>query len=77
MGQILPPLRAGKLGETIQRMNWQFGRGSVVKVSRKEGIATVRYGFGLEITEQVKFTVTGNKVRFRGVTRTIGYKNRY
>jgi hypothetical protein len=65
-----------QLEDTIKRINWQYGRGNVRSINLDKDTVEVEYGWGIKNVEHVKFRIVGNKVRFRGVTRTIGYKNR-
>jgi|LakMenE01Jun11ns_1017448.scaffolds.fasta_scaffold9867331_4 hypothetical protein len=65
-----------KLLETLQRINDNYGRGRIRKLCRKTNTAIVHYGWGIDLKEKVKFRVLGNKVTFRGQTRTIGFKAR-
>lgn len=64
--------------DTLRRINNVYGRGEVVRI--KDGVAVIQYGWvgkGQKPFEETRrFTVTGNRVRFRGVTRTIGYKSK-
>ena len=65
--------------DTLRRINNSHGRGEIVGITQ-EGLAVIQYGWvgkGQKPFEETrKFTVTGNRVRFRGVTRTIGYKSK-
>lgn len=64
--------------DTLRRINNVYGRGEVVRI--KDGMAVIKYGWvgkGQKPFEETRrFTVTGNRVRFRGVSRTIGYKSK-
>ena len=68
------------LFNTLQRINTNYGRGDVVsaKVNHKNGtgIAVVHYGWvgkgQKKFVEHRLFSIVGNKVRFRGITRKIG-----
>ena len=68
--------------DTLQRINTHHGRGNVVRIVPDDngGIAVIQYGWvgtGQKPSEETRrFTITGNRVRFRGVTRTIGYKSK-
>jgi hypothetical protein len=66
--------------ETLKRINWSYGRGEVVALCLETMKATIEYGWlpaGVpKLVEHISFRVEGNKVRFRGVTRTIGYQPR-
>jgi len=65
--------------DTLQKINNHYGRGDVVLVTmtRTGGHATIEYGWvaaGQPKMEEIRpFTIIGKKIRFRGVTRKIGY----
>lgn len=73
-----------KLLDTLRRINDNYGRGRVVGIkllANSSGQAKVEYGWVAagqpKMVEMVKFTVSENKVSFRGQTRTIGFQPRY
>jgi hypothetical protein len=65
--------------DTLRRINAHHGRGDVVRIVPDDngGLAVIEYGWvgrGQKPFEETRrFTITGNKIRFRGVVRTIGY----
>ena len=76
----------GCLLETLQKINRHYGRGQVDGFQLDadgNGIATISYGW-VSVTmekmiENCKFKFKGgcyDRVTFRGVTRTLGYKIR-
>ncbi len=66
--------------ETIKQINWLYGQGEVVAICLKTMKVTIEYGWlpmGVpKLVEMVSFKIEGNKITFRGETRTIGYQVR-
>jgi len=68
---------------TLRSINWNYGRGEVVDYlvnPDSTGVATIYYGWVpasiKPMREERRFTVIGDRVRFRGVTRKIGYTSK-
>jgi hypothetical protein len=65
--------------DALQRINTHHGRGEIVRVVPDDngGTAIIHYGWvgkgQKPFEENRRFTIKGNKIRFRGVTRNIGY----
>ena len=64
--------------ETLQRINSHYGRGDVVATeshNKGTGVAVIHYGWvgkgQTKSVERRRFTIVGNKVRFRGITRVV------
>lgn len=68
--------------DTLRRINNNYGRGDVVRIARDNngGVAVIRFGWvgkGQKPFEETRrFSISNNRVRFRGVTRTIGYRSK-
>ncbi len=65
--------------DTLRRINSYYGRGEIIRIVPDDngGVAVIEYGWvgrgQKPFQESKRFTVNGNRVRFRGVTRKIGY----
>jgi hypothetical protein len=59
---------------TLHRINWNYRNGDISRVDYDAGKALVVRQYG---SRWYTFTFDGTRVRFRGVTRTIGFKLRY
>jgi hypothetical protein len=65
------PEHESTLRATLERINMHYGRGDLVSVDFAEGIAVCRKQYG---SDNARFTLLdGDRVRFRGVVRKIGY----
>jgi hypothetical protein len=74
---------AGCLLETLNKINRHYGRGQVDRFdvdADGNGVATISYGWVSvtmeKMVENCKFKFKDGRVKFRGVTRTLGYKIR-
>jgi hypothetical protein len=65
--------------DTLQRINYHYGRGEIIRIVPDDngGTAIINYGWvgrgQRPLQESRRFTVNGNRIRFRGMARTIGY----
>jgi hypothetical protein len=74
----------GDLKDTLDRINNVYGRGTVVafafNADGRGGSVVVKYGWvgrGMKSpSEIVDFKIDGNRIKFRGVTRKVGYVSR-